>query len=92
VETIRRKVVASFTSRMHRVRFDCAVQTSNSYRFNLPLVDRRQHGDLALPLLKPTKSKDQPETSNRILKQLPADLAAALEGLRRAIEAAKGVR
>ena len=34
VQTIRRKVVASFTSRVHRVRFDFAVQTSNSYVFN----------------------------------------------------------
>src|SRR4051794_34895419 len=39
VETIRRKVVASFTSRVHRVRFDVAVQTSNSYRFNIPVID-----------------------------------------------------
>jgi DNA-binding MarR family transcriptional regulator len=31
IETIRRKVVASFTSRAHRVRFDVAVQTSNAY-------------------------------------------------------------
>jgi hypothetical protein len=53
VETIRRKVVASFTSRAHRVRFDVAVQTSNAYRFNLPIADRAQHGDAALPLLKP---------------------------------------
>ena len=52
METIRRKVVASFTSRVHRVRFDVAVQTSNSYRFNLPIADRPQHGDTALPLLK----------------------------------------
>jgi hypothetical protein len=51
VETIRRKVVASFTSRVHRVRFDVAVQTSNSYRFNIPVTDRAAHGDLALPLL-----------------------------------------
>ena len=34
IETIRRKVVASFTSRVQRVRFDFAVQTSNSYVFN----------------------------------------------------------
>jgi hypothetical protein len=52
VETIRRKVVASFTSRVHRVRFDVAVQTSNSYRFNIPVFDRPQHGDVALPLLR----------------------------------------
>jgi hypothetical protein len=51
IETIRRKVVASFTSRVHRVRFDVAVQTSNAYRFNLPIADRPAHGDVALPLL-----------------------------------------
>src|SRR4051812_19678198 len=66
VETIRRKVVASFTSRAHRVRFDVAVQTSNAYRFNLPIGDRVQHGDAAPPLLKPAEiaeSKNQAETS-----------------------------
>ena len=51
IETIRRKVVASFTSRARRVRFDVAVQTSNAYRFNLPITERPQHGDAALPLL-----------------------------------------
>src|SRR4051794_36177137 len=53
VETIRRKAVASFTSRARRVRFDVAVQTSNAYRFNIPVTDRAQHSDAALPLLKP---------------------------------------
>jgi hypothetical protein len=89
VETIRRKVVASFTSRVHRVRFDVAVQTSNAYLFNLPIADRPQHGDLALPLLKPkeqAESELQPETISEILNTLPPDLAAALEGLRRAID------
>jgi hypothetical protein len=86
VETIRRKVVASFMSRVHRIRFDVAVQTSNSYRFNLPIADRGQHGDCALPLLKQTESKDQPETSQKILNTLPTDLAAALKGLRHAID------
>src|SRR3954471_824407 len=56
IETIRRKVVASFTSRAHRIRFDVAVQTSNSYRFNIPITDRPPHGDAALPLLKPERS------------------------------------
>ena len=60
---MRRKVVASFVSRAHRVRFDVAVQTSNAYRFNFPHADRRQHGDLALPLLrKEPESKIQTET------------------------------
>jgi hypothetical protein len=89
IETIRRKVIASFTSRVHRVRFDVAVQTSNAYRFNLPIADRPQHGDLELPLLKPkvqAESKDQGETSQDSKITLPPDLAAALEGLRRAID------
>jgi hypothetical protein len=88
VETIRRKAVASYTSRVHRVRFAVAVQTSNSYRFNIPVTDRGQHGDLALPLLKSAEqagSKDQPETSQEIENTLPPDLAAALEGLRQCI-------
>ena len=33
------------------MRFDFAVQTSNSYVFNFAVPDRREHGDLALPLL-----------------------------------------
>ena len=36
LSTIRRKIVTSFVSRGHRVRFDVAVQTSNSYTFNVP--------------------------------------------------------
>jgi hypothetical protein len=55
LETIRRKVVANFTSRVHGVRFDVAVQTSNSYRFNIPITDRRRHGDVALPRLRPAE-------------------------------------
>jgi hypothetical protein len=92
IETIRRKVVASFTSRVHRVRFDVAVQTSNSYRFNLPIADRPQHGDLALPLLRSAEkaeSKDQAETSLPVEQGLPPDLAAALEKLRQCIEDTK---
>ena len=53
IEAIRRKVVASFTSAVHRARFDVAVQTSNSYVFNFAQPDRAAHGDLALPLLRP---------------------------------------
>ena len=53
VQTMRRKVVASFTSRLHRARYDVAVQDSNSYLFNTPLPDRPTEGDLALPLLQP---------------------------------------
>lgn len=36
ISTLRRKVVASFVSHIRRVRFDVAVQTSNSYTFSLP--------------------------------------------------------
>jgi DNA-binding MarR family transcriptional regulator len=83
VETIRRKVVASFTSRAHRVRFDVAVQTSNSYWFNLPIVDRREHGDLGMPLLNPqqmrqpqAESKIRAEISSEILIKAATDLTA----------------
>ena len=89
IETIRRKVVATFTSKAHRVRFDVAVQTSNSYRFNIPVMDRPRHGDLGLPLLKPrpeAESELQSETSNQILDTLPPDLRVALQGLRQCIE------
>jgi hypothetical protein len=77
VETIRRKVVASFTSRVHRVRFDVAVQTSNSYRFNLPIADQPVHGDLSLPLLQPAKkaeSKFQTVTSQESRKRHSTDV------------------
>jgi hypothetical protein len=93
LETIRRKAVASFTSQVHRVRFDVAVQTSNSYRFNFPIADRPAHCDLALPLLRPAEiaeSEFRAETSQEILNTLPPDLAAALKGLRRAINARDG--
>jgi hypothetical protein len=89
VETIRRKVVASFTSRAQRVRFDVAVQTSNSYTFNFARVDRRQHGDLALPLFRPpgiAESKFQTVTSQESKNTLPPALAAALERLGQAID------
>src|SRR5689334_24300284 len=55
---MRRKVVASFTSRAARVRYDAAVQTSNSYVFNVPITERAQHGDTALPLLRPRPEAD----------------------------------
>jgi hypothetical protein len=48
IETMRRKVTASFISRVHRVRFDVAVQTSNSYAFNMPIGERAEHGDAPL--------------------------------------------
>src|SRR5690242_10346188 len=58
IETMRRKVVASFTSRAARVRFSVAVQTSNSYVFNVPITERARHGDTALPLLRPRPEAD----------------------------------
>lgn len=98
IETIRRKVVERFTSAVHRVRFDFAVQTSNSYVFNFALVDRPQHGDLALPLLRPTGftvepveagSKFQTETSQGLESKEAAALVAAIEAWRGAFEAAE---
>lgn len=88
IETIRRKVVASFTSRAHRARFDCAVQTSNSYVFNFALPDRVANGDLALPLLRPKEAEAEfrSETSTPIEFYRPPDLMAALERLGKAIE------
>src|SRR4051794_21562161 len=89
IQTIRRKVVASFTSRVHRVRFDVAVQTSNSYVFNLPITDRSQHEDLGLPLLqlekarvsavKEAESKIRAETSKVLESRDVADLTAEKE-------------
>ena len=57
---------------MHRVRFDVAVQTSNSYVFNFALPDRAEFGDLALPLLRlrEAESKFQAETSTPVKNTL----------------------
>ena len=92
ISTIRRKVVASFVNRAHRIRFDYAVQTSNSYVFNFAVEDRPAHGDLALPLLKPkgflAGTEFHAETSLEIKTTLPPDLATALEGLGSLVEAA----
>ena len=94
--TIRRKVVASFVNRAARIRFDYAVQTSNSYVFNIALVDRGRRGDLALPLLKPEEfladAKFQHETSLGIKTNLPPDLAAALQTLGHAIDSTPATR
>jgi len=96
IETIRRKVVASFVNRERRIRFDYAVQASNAYVFNFAVVDRWQHGDLALPLLKPVgfvaDAKFRHETSLPIKTNLPPDLAAALEGLGNLIGNTPGAR
>ena len=92
IEIIRRKVVATFVSAVHRVKFDIAVQTSNSYVFNFAVPDRAQHGDLALPLFKPkeTEAKFQSETilqkKTTTLDDLAPDLRHALEQLQQSIE------
>ena len=96
IETIRRKVVASFVNRAARIRFDYAMQTSNSYVFNIALVDRGRRGDLALPLLKPegflADTKFWHETSLGIKTTLPPDLAAALKALGHAIDSPQTAR
>jgi hypothetical protein len=92
ITTIRRKIVATFTSRQYRARYDVMVQDSNSYLLNVPLSDRPTEGDLALPLLRPSKeadTKNRHETTQEILNTLPPDLRTALEGLRDAIDSAE---
>jgi hypothetical protein len=91
IQTTRRKVVATFTSRQHRARYDVAVQDCNSYLFNVALPDRPTEGDLALPLLQPrleADTRNRYETNHNLKKTLPPDLAAALDGLRRAMDGA----
>ena len=107
IQTIRRKVVATYTSRVHRARFDVAVQTSNSYMFNIPIPDRAGHGDLALPLwqlsgnsgqLKPQQpcgseadAKFRHETSLEIKTKEDAELYAAIAAYREALAGYTGV-
>ncbi|HEY5930616.1 MAG TPA: helix-turn-helix domain-containing protein [Burkholderiales bacterium] len=95
IQTIRRKVVVS-VSRARRERYDFAVQTSNSYVFNIPTPDRREHGDLALPLFTRTKletipvlpdAKFRDETSQGLKTKEAAQLEAALAAYRAALEA-----
>ena len=94
IETIRRKIVVS-VSRARRERYDFAVQTSNSYVFNIPLPDRREHGDLALPLLrepavslgKLPDAKFRHETSLARKSKEEAELDAAIAAYRKALEA-----
>src|SRR4051794_3365098 len=74
ISTLRRKVVTSFISRVHRVRFDVAVQTSNSYTFSMPSAD----SPAAMP--QPAKKADtkfRHETSQQLRIKDDADLAAA---------------
>src|SRR3954452_12861638 len=42
ITRLRRKVVQSVVNRVRRIRFDCAVQTSNSYGFNLKPEENRR--------------------------------------------------
>lgn len=94
IEIVRRKAVATFVSAVSRVKFDCAVQTSNSYVFNFPLGDRADRGDLALPLLRPKEpeAKFQAETSLQIKTTLPNDLAQALARLGQSIDKVESER
>src|SRR3954462_1869248 len=74
IETIRRKVVATFTSRQHRARYDVAVRDSNSYVFNVPLPERPAEGDLAMPLFRPPSEVDarnRHETNHDLKNTLP---------------------
>src|SRR3954453_22342181 len=80
VQTVRRKVVATFTSRLHQARYDVAIQDSNSYLFNVPLPDRPTEGDTALPLLRPASKADARsphETDHNFKDTANTDLAAA---------------
>jgi hypothetical protein len=89
VQTIRRKIVATFTSRQHRARYDVAVQDSNSYVFNVALSDWPTEGDLASPLFRPPSEADarnRYETNHNLKTKLPADLANALAELGRLID------
>ena len=73
VQTVRRICIASFTSRIHRARYDVTVQTSNAYLFNMPLPDRPSEGDLALPLFRPVMEADarNRHETNQALKTKP---------------------
>ena len=99
IETVRRKVVETFTSRAHRVRFDVAVQTSNSYVFNF--AARRPPRRMAIwrcrlkatlwktaasPPARVPEAKFRPETSSEIKKDLSPELAAVLKRLGETIE------
>ncbi len=88
IEIVRRKAVATFVSVVHRIKFDCAVQTSNSYVFNFPLGHRAEHGDLALPLFQPreAEARFQDETSLHSKTTIDPELAAALDSYERARE------
>jgi hypothetical protein len=76
ISTLRRKVIASFVNRVHRVRFDVAVQTSNSYTFAMP----SGAPSAAAPQPQPAKKADtrfRRETSEQIRIRDESDLAAA---------------
>src|SRR3954454_25166790 len=72
LSTLRRKVVTSFISQKHRVRFDIAVQTSNSYTFNVPSGVQMPAQPAPAPQQKPRQTapseadaKFRRETSNQ---------------------------
>ncbi len=82
VQTVRRKVVATFTSRQHRARYDVAVQDSNSYVFNVPLPDRPTEGDLTSPLFRSSSGADarsRHETNHDLKNTAETELTALKE-------------
>lgn len=92
LEIVRRKMVARFQVPGERVSFDCAVQDSNSYLFNIPTFARREYGDLSLPLMNPIpESSNRTETgitnpkSSNDRRPMAADLASALARLGRTL-------
>lgn len=81
--TTRRKEVRRFVSRAERIHYDCAVQVSNGYLFNLPYHARPVHGDLGLPLLAPTKADANNWYETRIEDlSIPSELCRALASYR----------
>jgi hypothetical protein len=75
IQTMRRKVVTSFVSRVHRVRFDVAVQTSNSYTFAMPSGAPR--ASVPQQPAKKADTKFRHETSTQIQIRDEAELATA---------------
>src|SRR3954454_13477444 len=78
LSTIRRKIVTSFTSRVHRVRFDVAVQTSNSYTFAMP-SGGQPLAAAQTQTVKKADTKFRHETSAEIQIRDETDLTAAKE-------------
>src|SRR4051794_38468612 len=76
ISTLRRKVVTSFVSRVHRIRFDVAVQTSNSNAFAMP------SGAPPAPPPQPVKKADtkfRHETSEQLKSKSAAPSASLIQ-------------